>query len=300
MAEEPLHVVIPFYGRVDHLREAVDSVLRQTDARWRLTVVQDDPEDREARAYLGDIADPRYEHVVNDSRLGVAGNFQRCLDLTRGSHVVFLGCDDRLLSTYVESLRAVAAEHPQAAALLPAVSLIDGSGSAASPVADRVKRLLTPRSVHDATRLEGDRALASLLHGNWSYFPSICWRRQTIAEIGFRQDLATTLDLALLSHLLLDGQHLLHLPGPPVFEYRRHHDSASAITAGRRTRFAEERRLFAELEDAARAVGWRHSRRAARWHLTSRLHLSYLRGVDAARRIASPQAHRVLDGARGR
>jgi hypothetical protein len=36
-----IDIMMPFYGRVDHFKEAVRSVIEQDDPEWRLTVLDD-------------------------------------------------------------------------------------------------------------------------------------------------------------------------------------------------------------------------------------------------------------------
>lgn len=294
MADDRIQVTIPFYGDVRLLHEAVESVLAQDDPGWLLTVVEDGDHGAGVAGWLADLHDDRVEHVLNHRRLGVTGNFQRCLELGRTDLITFLGYDDRLLPGYVTQVRGVLHELPGAAAVLPGVDVIDEVGREVAPVTDRVKNVLAKASVSAGTpTISGDRALASLLHGNWAYFPAVCWRRELIARVGFRQDLPTTLDLALLASLLLDGRELAVAPRPVVFQYRRHAGSASSLTASQLTRFAEEQRLFTEVRSAAAAHGFRRSTRAARWHLASRLHAATMlptslktRDVDGLRSIA--------------
>ena len=71
-------------------------------------------------------------------------------------------------------------------------------------------------------------ALVSLLRGNWTYFPSLCWRRDLVTSIGFRPRYGVVLDLGLLLDVLASGGDLLVLPGTH-FRYRRHANSASSL-----------------------------------------------------------------------
>lgn len=275
-------VVVPYAGSADLLRETVRSVLQQTVAGWRLVVVEDGLQDPGVGAWLRSLDDPRVEHVLNPRNLGVAGNFQRCLELTTAPLVVLLGCDDRLHPTYLATVRRGLEQHPSVAVVQPGVRVVDADGRPARPMADRVKHRLSPRSGRPVV-LSGEPLLRSLLHGNWTYFPSLCWRRAPLAAHGFRPDLPTTLDLALLAALVLDGAQLLVLPDV-VFDYRRHDASASSRTAVRAHRFAEERRVSRELAEAAASRGWTSAARAARRRATSRLHAAALLPGAVSRR----------------
>lgn len=273
MTNSPLpdiEFVIPYFGSRPLLEEAVASVLSQSDPRWQLRVVEDGPQDQGVEEWITGLEDPRVCHELNASNLGVAGNFQRCLELGSSDWIVFLGCDDILLPTYVQRVREAIHRHPGVAVIQPGIQVIDSLGARAMPLGDRIKRRLRPRDIHER-ELGGESAVASLMRGNWTYFPSLCWRRERIQPIGFRQDLPTTLDLALLLELLFRDELLVSIVDN-VFQYRRHDHSASSLAARTTLRFSEEARLFREVESRCQELGWGRAARASRVHLSSRLH----------------------------
>ena len=276
-----VEIAIPYFGSVELLKTAVLSVLAQSDERWRLLVVADGPDVPPVEDWLATLADPRLRWHRNTVNQGVAGNFQTCLDLATGSHLVFMGCDDALLPGYVAVVRRSLGLYPHAEAVQPGVEVMDADGETVRPLTDRVKRALAPRT-QGVTTLSGERLMTSLMRGNWTYFPAICWRRERIAEIGFRQDLQVTPDLALLARLTLDGGALVIAP-EIAFRYRRHAASVSAITARESHRFDEETSLFREIAQACRDHGWPRASRAARAHATSRVHA----GMYAAKALVA-------------
>lgn len=268
-----IDVMMPYYGDPRLLREAVQSVLAQTDTDWRLTVVDDCYPSADAAAWVGDLDDPRVTYIRNPERLGVGGNFRRCLALASAPYVTFMGCDDLLTPDYV-SVVSAAIEGRPAAAVQPLVRVIDESGATSHALTDVVKRRLAPRT--DGVRaLSGEALAISLLHGNWAYFPSICWRRDFVSAHSFRADMETVLDFDLLLDLVFDNEELLLIP-KKSFCYRRHRESASARTARNAARFDEEARLFQEAARRSADRGWHRAARAARWHLASRLHAALL------------------------
>jgi glycosyltransferase involved in cell wall biosynthesis len=269
-----IDVMMPFYGDPALLRGAVDSVLRQTSTDWRLAVVDDCYPDTTAAGWVETLGHPQVRLVRNIERLGVGGNFRRCLQLSSAPYVTFMGCDDLLEPEYVATVCEAVRAHPAAAAVQPGVRVIDEAGRPSRALTDRVKRRLAPAAGHSHV-LSGEPLAASLLHGNWAYFPSICWRRDFLESHAFREDMETVLDFDLLLDLVMEDHDLVVVPDE-VFSYRRHRHSASARTARSAARFDEEARLFEETASRCEARDWHRAARAARWHIASRLHAALL------------------------
>lgn len=286
-----IDVMMPFYGDPGLLRDAVHSVLAQTSPDWRLTVVDDCYPDPAAAAWVDALDHPQVTYVRNETRLGVGGNFRRCLALASAPYVTFMGCDDVLRHDYVALITEAIGAHPSAAAVQPRVRVIDEGGNPSRALPDRVKRRLAPR-VGDVSVLAGERLATSLLHGNWTYFPSICWRREFVDRHSFRVDMETVLDFDLLLDLVLEDQELLVVPDE-TFSYRRHRHSASGTTARNADRFEEEARLFDEAAQRCTERGWHRAARAARWHVASRLHAAIL-APGALARSDGGTARRLL------
>lgn len=263
-----IDILVPFYGDPTLLRLAVESVRAQTVSDWRLLIVDDCCPDADAD-WIAALGDERICYYRNNENLGVNGNFQRCLELATADHVVFMGCDDVMLPRYVEAVGAAAAGSP-AAMVQPAVQVIDHEGLPLRTLTDSVKWLLGPR-IQGELMLGGEPLATSLLRGNWIYFPAMCWRREAIERVGFQPDLHLVLDLALILDLLVTDKQLLLLE-EVCFCYRRHNASASVRAALDTHRFDEERAFFQSAAEQMSVRGWPKASRAARRHVTSRLH----------------------------
>jgi glycosyltransferase involved in cell wall biosynthesis len=261
-----IDVLLPFYGDVAYLKAAVRSVLAQTEDRWRLTVVDDGYPDPGVAAWFEDLQHPRVRYRRNKENLGANGNYRHVLTLAESEWVVVMGADDLMLDDYVAEIMTLVQAHPEASVIQPGIDVIDGEGRLVQPMADRVKAALRPSEAE----LRGERLAASLLRANWTYFPSLCWRRDVVASIGFRPGLDVVQDLALLLDVTAAGGSLA-LGRSTVFRYRRHGASDSSLRAVSGSRFREERQFFESMVEENRARGWVSAARAARWHLTSRL-----------------------------
>jgi glycosyltransferase involved in cell wall biosynthesis len=285
-----LDIMMPFYGRFDHFREAVQSVLAQHDPDWRLVIVDDVYPDPAPGEWAAAIGDPRVHYRRNATNLGVGGNFRECVRLIEAERAVLMGCDDRMHPGYVGRMRELAAAHPDASIIQPGVDVIDSDGAVHRPLADRVKDLLR-FSGNGPRAYRGEPLAASLLRGNWAYFPSIAWRTDELRRFGFRPGYEVVQDLDLMLEIVMAGGSLL-LDDEVVFSYRRHAGSVSALTGPDGAKFAEERRLFDETAERMRALGWPKAARAARHHLTSRLNA--LSELPAALRAHDPAGRRAL------
>jgi glycosyltransferase involved in cell wall biosynthesis len=290
------HILLPFYGRPDHLRIAVQSVLAQTDGDWRLTVVDDRYPDEEPGRWVAALADPRIEYLRNEVNLGVSRNYLRCVDLMTGEHSMLFGCDDVMLPGFVARVSQLLAAHPDASIVQPGAEVIDADGARFHPLGDRIKDLLRPGG-RGVRVLGGEALAASLLRGNWTYFPSLVWRVADLRRHGFDPDLDVVQDLGMLLDIVADGGTMV-LDDRVVFQYRRHRSSVSSATAVDGTRFAQERELFARQQRRFSALGWRRAARAARRHWSSRLNA--LTQLPAAARSGGGSVRSLLGHAFGR
>ena len=295
----PLQILVPFYGDPGLLRRTVASVLAQTDPDWTLTVVDDGYPDPSVAAWFAGLTDPRVRYRRNGTNLGANGNFRRCLALADQDWLVMLGADDELMPDYVSTVRSAAAAHPTATMIQPGVVVIDGDHRPTTSLVDTVKqRRLRPRTVGGRRLLGGEELAASLLRGNWLYFPSIAFAREPAQHIGFRPGLDVVQDLALVLDLVAAGGTLV-VDDTVCFRYRRHRAGDSAVRAAAGSRFTEERRFFLDAAREAEARGWTRAATQARRHLLSRANaLSVLPRAVRGRQWAA--AARLIRHATGR
>jgi hypothetical protein len=266
-----LDLMVPYWGEPHYLRETVSSVLAQSNPDWRLTVVDDAYPDDWAGPYLRSLGDPRVSYVRNEVNVGIEAVFRQCLDLASSDLVAVPGCDDVLLENYVDVVLAAHRRFPHVDVIQPGVKVIDDAGREVSPVVDTVKQRLLRPSTRVSRVLAGEPLAASLLHGDWLYWPSMAFRREVVQRTPFRPGLPIVLDLALVIDLVCSGSQLLLEPDV-CFAYRRHSASASSLKLLDGSRFEGERAYFELAEGLVARLGWRRAQRAARAHLTSRAH----------------------------
>jgi len=264
-----LDIMMPFYGRIDHFKDAVRSVLEQSSPDWRLVILDDLYPDLSAGDWARSLGDPRVSYIRNQTNLRPSGNYRKAVSLAQSTFTVIMGCDDIMLPNYVDRVHQLIQLYPDADVLQVGVEVIDEAGDVHDPLADKVKRCYRPKG-RGSRELSGEDLARSLLRGNWTYFPSLCWRVAPLARFGFRLDLDVVQDLAMLLAIISSGGSLV-VDDVVAFRDRRHPGSVSAKTGPDGSKFVQERVLFHEAEHTLRELGWRRAARAARWHVSSRL-----------------------------
>lgn len=266
----PLEVFVPFWGEPELLYATVESVKAQTDGSWTMTIVDDCYPDPSVAEHFAAETDERITYLRNEVNLGITENYQRCQEMASGELMMFLGCDDLMHPTFVETVRAASAAHPDAAVVQVGVEVIDADGNPVLPLGDKVKRALMPRGP-GRIELAGEDLAVSLLRGNWLYWPSLVFRSEVVRRFEFRDGLPIIQDLALVIDMAAAGEKLVLDPAV-VFSYRRHTGSASATSLLHGRRLADERRYYDSAAEQMRALGWKRAARTARLRWTSRLH----------------------------
>lgn len=289
-----IDVLLPFHGAPELLRQTVRSIQSQTSSEWRLIIVNDAHPDRTVDSWAEDLAatDSRICYHRNVENLGANGNYMKALSLARADLIVFMGADDLMLPNYLQVMESAATLFPEAVVYECGVEVVGAEGGVVNPLVDRIKDLLRP-NIAGTTRLTGEPLLSSLLNGNWTYFPSLCWRRKVVRNLGFRPEFHVVQDLALLVDVLRQPGGTMALATEVAFQYRRHRGSDSAVKTLGGARFAEEKAYFRTIAKELGESGYPRAARAAKLHITSRLHAAALipaaaiaRDVNASRDLA--------------
>lgn len=269
-----IDVMLPYYGDVDQMKLAAQSVLNQQYQDWRLIVIDDGYPDPEPRRWFSEITDSRVTYMRNEENLGANGNYRKALGLVEAPYVVIMGADDIMLPNYLDVVVSAFDEYPKADVVQPGVQVIDEKGIACTPLVDAIKKVYAPKT-NERIELKGEVMATSLVRADWAYFPSLAWRSETVTRIGFKEGLDVVQDLALLLDIAAENGSMIVDP-VLAFLYRRHSGSDSSVRALDGRRFDEERRFFESQAERFTALGWKKAARAASFHTTSRLNAASL------------------------
>ena len=92
-------VLLPTRNRLEYLRYAVASVLKQDYQNWEI-IISDNFSDEDIKGYIDSLNDPRIKFFRTSSFITVTDNWNNALEKSTGDYVIMLGDDDCLLSGY--------------------------------------------------------------------------------------------------------------------------------------------------------------------------------------------------------
>lgn len=118
-SKEPvITVVTSTYNRAEIVRQAIESLLRQTYTRWQMCIVGDCTPDHTAEV-VASYGDPRLEFynlpVKSPPRShGSLAKNHALQNMARGEWIGYLDDDDRFLPNYLEEMMGYLERHPEA------------------------------------------------------------------------------------------------------------------------------------------------------------------------------------------
>jgi hypothetical protein len=259
-------VCIPTYNGAVFVAQALESVLAQTLTDFELIIVDDCSTDATLEVVRGCV-DTRLRVIENSQRLGIPGNWNRCLATARGEYLCVFHQDDIMLSHNLERKVQMLDANPAIGFVHSAVEVMR-EGSAPQPLGDWVEDAQKDFVQEGAVYF---RKL--LLGGDCVCAPAVVARRERVMELGgFDEDLGYACDYAMWMKLCVSGK--VGFVAQPLIQYRWHQENASH--AYRFERGAEECQIACEravqyygertdrreesaaLQDAVLAVGeWR-------------------------------------------
>ena len=263
------HIYVTYYGSIDYLKQGVESVIAQSDEDWNLTILDDCFPGNAAEIYIRSLNDTRIRYLRNARNLGVSQSFNLCVSLCDAEYLMIMGHDDSLAQNFVARAKALIRAHPGVDLFQSGVMVMDEHGADSSSLADFVKRKIS-ETLPSSVALSGLPVLRSLMVGNWTYFPSIVWRKSTLSQYEFRSDLPICQDLYMLCTILANGGSLLK-DDVYSFRYRRHSVSLSSKAARSGDIFHQERIMYRDLASMFSEHGVPGAVRWAKAHPTSRL-----------------------------
>ena len=211
-------VILNSYNRTDWLREAIESVYKQTFKDWELIIV-DDGSREETLKILEEYKGKEKTRVLLKEHCGnLAVRRNDGLEAARGEFITFLDDDNRYNSHRLERLVEFADEHPEAGLYFNTSRRLSEKGGLGGIVTFGRTR------PDDLSTIESMNCLDS---------NEVMIRKETIDEVGFFWEKAIVLEDWDLFLRILDRKKALCLPEPLSF-YRLHSTNRVKYTSDKK------------------------------------------------------------------
>ncbi len=214
-------VCIPTYNGATFVAEALTSVLAQSFPDFELVVVDDGSSDGTLEI-LHSFTDPRLHVHQNERRLGIPGNWNRCVALAQGEFLTIFHQDDVMLPDNLAHKVQLLAHASDIGFVHSAIDLVrDGTAPT------------TPRTwVESASEdfvVAGLRYFRKLLFDeNCICAPTVVTRREALLALGgFDEDLGYACDYEMWMKLSVGNR--VGFLAQPLVRYRWHEKNASHL-----------------------------------------------------------------------
>lgn len=236
-------------------------------------MVIDDRGPESGEPIVREFNDSRISFHQNDRNLGIAGNWNRCLDLATTDYVTLLHADDELEPDYVARMTTTYAAFPAAAAIFCQARVIDADGRVVFSFPDAYKKLTQGR-INEPRSFSGEPALRAIARGNFIMCPTLCYRKSALGALRFDEARRMVMDLHLTTSLLLNGQLLVGIPDT-LYRYRRHGENMTDLLTKDLRRFQEEDSIYSDLARECAKRGWNQAARIFARKAIVKLNLYY-------------------------
>jgi glycosyltransferase involved in cell wall biosynthesis len=102
-------VLLPTHNRLEFLKYAIASVVRQKYDEWEI-IVSDNYSEQDVAGYVKSLNNPKIKYFRTGSFVSVTENWNNAIDQSTGDYVIMLGDDDCLMQGYFENILKIVAD----------------------------------------------------------------------------------------------------------------------------------------------------------------------------------------------
>ena len=229
--------MIPAYGESPHLEETLASACENLSDSVLITVLED-PSEVNVIEFITSKFKSRVNFQKNKERLGIANNFNKCLELSQGKFTQICGHDDLIIKDPTNILKKTIDVHQEQLNLIFSAKVIQESSNIPLGLADFAKHVLKPRK-NTLQEITNKVFLERLMLGYWFHFPAIIWRTEVAKKYKFNDQLKSAMDLDFLIDMIINNEKFKFID-EEILAYRRHTESASSVNSFTGNRYYEE------------------------------------------------------------
>ena len=165
-------IIIPFYNRIEWVKEAIESTLNQTYDNFEVILIDDGSTDTVED--ILEIQDKRIRYYRQDNK-GVSSARNTGIGLAKGEYIAFLDSDDLFMPEKLEIQLEVLRKNPE-------VGLVHSSYFQINESGDIIREINT-------SKMTGD-VFPSILYRNQIATPTVMVKKNAISNVpGFKEDI---------------------------------------------------------------------------------------------------------------
>lgn len=140
-----ISIIMPVYNTAPYLKEAIESVLNQSEQDFEFIILNDASTDH-SKAVIDNYTDRRIRIVNNEKNLGLASTLNKGIRLARGKYIARMDGDDICIQNRFEQQIAVLQKEEDKVVVCSICELIDENGKKIGNWKDD-KKYLSPEQI---------------------------------------------------------------------------------------------------------------------------------------------------------
>lgn len=246
--------MVPIYNGKRFLERTLRSLLEQTAPADKIICIDDCSTDG-SRSVIADLANPAITLIENETRLGLARNWNRALELAADYDFLTIAHQDDLYEPdYLRLVTDALQSHPSAFIAHTRALVIDEEDEPLRLASARYKEKFWP-SGQGIVERPPEEELAILVRGDYIFCPSVTFRSAALEAIGqFDERFEFVPDWDFWLRGLLAGFTIVGVK-QTLIRYRSHQGSATAAAELTFRRYQEEYAIVQRYSDVAASQG---------------------------------------------
>ncbi|HXC04905.1 MAG TPA: glycosyltransferase [Bacteroidia bacterium] len=223
-----ISVLMPVYNRENFLREAIDSILNQTETDFELLILDDGSTDQSAsiaRSYT----DSRIRFISNDRNRGIVYTMNKGIHEARGHFIARMDSDDIALPERFEKEVHILLTMPEVGFVAGLITQMDEQGKELGPWADD-RANLTHAQIR--WRTQAENCIAN---------PTVMFRREVLQKYRYNKHQVESEDWDLWLRMFSNGEQIYKI-NEVLLLYRIHRNSIT-VQYNRKSLYLKKARI---------------------------------------------------------
>jgi glycosyltransferase involved in cell wall biosynthesis len=205
-----ISVIMPVYNTAPFLKEAIESILHQTEKDFELIIINDASTDNSLEV-IHSISDPRIRMINNEKNLGLAVSLNKGIRSATGKYIARMDGDDIAIATRFEEQLKTIKTADKKTVVCSTCLLIDENGNKIGKWKDDSK-YCTPAEIRK-----------QLSNNNCIVHPSIFVRKELLSEFFYDPEQQESEDYDLWLRMVSDNIQFVKISQPLILHRIRKH-----------------------------------------------------------------------------